>query len=73
MGDVFLYKEQKRHYLDYFLLLLNFWEYIPSEKQIEEIRNFIIKYYEDKQLLSIFDMALKSNKNYVKKLKKIYK
>ena len=45
IGAVFLHPNQEQHYLDYFLLLLNFWEYIPKDFQINELRIFIKKYY----------------------------
>ena len=70
MGVIFLYRNQKEHYLDYFLLLLSFWDYIPSEKQSNEIRTFIQKYYNSELYLSIFDIALKNNYKYVNKIKK---
>lgn len=70
IGVIFLYRNQKEHYLDYFLLLLSFWDYIPSEKQSNEIRTFIKKYYNNDLYLSIFDIALKNNYNYVNKIKK---
>ena len=68
MGAVYLYKNQKEYYLSYFLLLLNFWEYMPSDKQLEELRIFIKKYYDNDLYLSIFELAVKNNINYVKKL-----
>ena len=43
MGAVFLYKNQKYHYLDYFLLLNGFWEYMPTKKQIRDLTLFIKK------------------------------
>ena len=61
MAAVFLYPNQKKHYLDYFLLLLNFWEYIPKKDQLNDLRQFIIKYYKDKIYISIFDRAVKAN------------
>ena len=70
MGVIFLYRNQKEHYLDYFLLLLSFWDYIPSEKQSNEIRTFIKKYYNNELYLSIFNIALKNNNKYVNKIKK---
>jgi len=73
MGAIFLYEDQKKYYLDYFLLLLNFWEYIPSEKQIAELRTFIKKYYVNSLYSLIFEKAIKNNKNYVDKLKKYIK
>ena len=46
LGTMFLCENQRKCYLDYFLLLLNFLELMPTEKQIEELRIFIKKYYE---------------------------
>ena len=62
IGAVFLYPNQERHYLDYFLLLLNFWEYIPKESQINDLRLFIQKYYKDGKYINIFDSAVNLNK-----------
>ena len=62
IGAVFLYPNQERYYLDYFLILLNFWEYIPKDNQINDLRTFIEKYYKDKQYLNIFDLAVSENK-----------
>jgi len=62
IGAVFLYKNQEEHYLDYFLLLMNFWEYIPSDKQINDLRKFIKKYYKDDKYLNIFNTAVYENK-----------
>ena len=58
----FLYPNQNTHYLDYFLLLLNFWEYIPKDNQIRDLRAFIQKYYKDKIYIKIFDTAVRYNK-----------
>jgi predicted O-methyltransferase YrrM len=62
IGAVFLYPNQERYYIDYFLILLNFWEYIPKDNQINDLRTFIEKYYKDKQYLNIFDLAVSENK-----------
>ena len=62
MGVVFLYPNQEEHYLDYFLLLMNFWEYIPTDQQINDLRLFIQKYYKDNQYINIFDTAVRENK-----------
>ena len=70
MGAVFLYTNQEEHYLDYFLLLLNFWEYIPKENQLNDLRSFIQKYYRDKIYIDIFDTAVKENKKANKKVEK---
>ena len=62
IGAVFLYPNQEEHYLDYFLLLLNFWEYIPQEEQINDLRIFIKKYYKNENYINIFDLAVTKNK-----------
>lgn len=62
LGAAFLYPNQKSHYLDYFLLLLNFWEYIPKVNQIKDLRRFIKKYYKKKIYINIFDKAVNLNK-----------
>ena len=70
MGNIFLYPNQKDYYLNYFLLLLSFWDYFPTEKQMNEIRIFIKKYYKNDLYSLIFETALNNNKNYTNKLKK---
>ena len=70
IGAVFLHPNQEEHYIDYFLLLMNFWEYIPTDKQINDLRKFIQKYYKDKKYITIFDRAVRENKNANKKFKK---
>ena len=67
IGAVYLYRNQKDHYLDYFLLLLSYWEYLPNEKQINELRIFIKKYYKNELYLSIFNQAVDYNKFYINK------
>ena len=62
IGAVFLYPNQKAYYLNYFLLLMNFWEYIPKDEQINDLRNFIKKYYKEKKYIAIFDRAVRENK-----------
>ena len=62
IGAVFLYQNQEKFYLNYFLLLFNFWEYIPKDKQIYELRLFIKKYYNNIEYIKIFDLAVKENK-----------
>ena len=62
IGAVFLYPNQKAYYLNYFLLLMNFWEYIPKDEQINDLRNFIKKYYKKKKYIAIFDRAVRENK-----------
>lgn len=62
IGAIFLYNNQENHYLDYFLLLLNFWEFMPSDSQINDLREFIKKYYKKEIYLQIFDTAVKNNR-----------
>ena len=70
IGAVFLYPNQKEHYLDYFLLLLQFWEYIPKDNQINDLRNFIKDYYKDSIYINIFNVAVNANKKVNNKFKK---
>lgn len=69
MGAVFLYPHQENHYFDYFLLLLNFWEYMPNESQIKDLRIFIKKYYEKDISLNIFNRAVLENKESINRFK----
>lgn len=62
IGVVFLEKNQKKYYLNYFLLLVNLWNYMPTDRQLNEFREFIIKYYDDKILLKIYNNAVFFNK-----------
>ena len=62
MGAVFLYNNQENHYLDYFILLLTFWEYMPKDNEINDLRIFIKNYYKKELFLNIFDTALEKNK-----------
>ena len=45
IGAVFLYNNQENHYFDYFVLLLGFWEYMPKDNEINDLRLFIKNYY----------------------------
>lgn len=69
IGAVFLYNDQKQHYLDYFLLLNSFWEYMPSDTQIKELRVFIKKYYNNNFYLKLFDHSVQNNKIHINKFK----
>jgi predicted O-methyltransferase YrrM len=76
IGAVFLHSNKEKYYLNYFLLLLSQWEYMPPKNQIEELRAFIIKYYKNETLLFLFDKGVEENKIYINKFKKfksIYK
>jgi predicted O-methyltransferase YrrM len=62
---IFLYPNQEKHYLDYFLLLLSFWEYMPTENQINDLIEFIKIYYKKDIYLKIFKKAVELNKKLV--------
>ena len=69
IGAVKLYPNQEEHYKDYFLLLMSFWEEMPTRSQIKDLRKFIEKYYGKKIYLDIFDYAVEKNKEYIKNFK----
>ena len=73
MGAIFLYNNQEKHYLDYFFLLLSFWEYIPKDNEINELRIFIKKFYKKDIYLKIFDTAVIKNKISFKNQQNYYK
>ena len=62
---IFLYPNQEKHYIDYFLLLLSFWEYMPTENQINDLIEFIKIYYNKDIYLKIFKKAVKLNKEHL--------
>ena len=66
MGAIFLYNNQKKHYLDYFFLLFAFWEYIPKDNEINDLRIFIKNFYKKDIYLKIFDTAVIKNKISIK-------
>ena len=72
IGAVCLYPNQKKYYLNYFLLLLTPWEYIPVEKHIKELQIFIGKFYRNKIYLDLFNKAIQENTIYVNKFKILY-
>lgn len=65
IGAVFLFSNKEKYYLNYFLLLLTPWEYMPTKAQIEELRSFIIKYYKNDEFLLLFNRAVKENEIYI--------
>ena len=69
IGCVKLYPKQEEHYKDYFLLLMSFWEEMPNDNQINDLRNFIKKYYVKDIFLKIFDSAVAKNKIYINNFK----
>ena len=71
IGAVFLFPNQEKHYMDYFLLLLNFWEYMPKDKQIDELRIFIKNFYKDIKYIEAFNLAERYNKNWVNRTMKL--
>ena len=47
IGAIILYPNQEKYYLNYFLLLLSPWDYVPKLHYINEIREFIKNYYKN--------------------------
>ena len=45
IGAIFLSNNQEKHYLDYFFLLFAFWEYMPKDNEINDLRIFIKNFY----------------------------
>lgn len=72
IGAIFLYNNQEKHYLDYFFLLFAFWEYMPKDNEINDLRIFIKNYYKKDIYLKIFDTAMIKNKNFFQKSSKIF-
>ena len=65
---------QKRYFHDYFRLLGGQWQYFPKEEYIQEIYEYLRKYYDD-DCLNIFNETVNFNRIFVKKnpIKNIYK
>ena len=61
IGAIKLDKNQKNYYEQYFMALGNQWEGFPEEKDINILREYFKKYYNDK-LVEIFDNAVKKNR-----------
>ena len=68
VGSICLAEKQENYYLNYFLLLMNIWQYMPSIKHLIELREFIEKYYKKKIYLRIFDFSLNYNKRFFNNL-----
>lgn len=62
IGAVYLNSHQEKYYINYFLLLLNFWDYMPNDNQINDLRIFIKNYYKKDIYLNIFEKAVFYNK-----------
>lgn len=71
IGAVILEKNQQQYYINYFLLLLSFWEEMPSERDIIELKAFIQKYYKKEIYLNIFNQSVNLNRKYINKYKKV--
>ena len=67
-GLIILHPNQNKYYINYFLLLLCFWEYIPSDRHINDMKSFIQKYYNNNLYLQIFENAVIKNKRFSKRL-----
>lgn len=68
IGGIFLHPNQDKYYINYFLLLLCPWEYIPTDRQINDMKSFIKKYYKNNLYLQIFEYAVMMNKLSIKKI-----
>ena len=73
IGAIILSKNQENYYLNYFLLLMSPWNYMPSDEQIEQLQKFIKKYYKKRLYLNIFNSAVKENKLYIKRFEQFQK
>ena len=67
IGAVFLKSKQNKYYINYFILLLSPWQYIPNNKYIKELQAFIQKYYKKNIYLYLFNEAVEANKIYCQK------
>ena len=56
-----MHPNQNKYYINYFLLLLCSWEYMPTDRQINDIQKFIIKFYNNNLYLKIFNTAVIRN------------
>ena len=72
IGAIFLNSNKEQYYLNYFLLLLTPWEYMPTKTQIEELRSFISKYYKNDLFLLLFNRAVEENKIYINNFNSVY-
>ena len=73
IGAIILYNNQEKHYLDYFFLLLAFWDYMPKDNEINDLRVFIKNYYKKEIYLKIFDTAVIKNKIFLKNHHKYFR
>ena len=67
IGAVILYPNQEKYYLNYFLLLLSPWNYLPNDTFIDELIKFVKTYYKKEIYISLFNRSIEENKLYIKK------
>jgi len=72
IGAIFLYKNQSNHYLDYFLALMTVWDYMPNNTQLNDLINFVKKYYNNEYLAQLFNESIRFNKAFFKKFNKTF-
>ena len=65
IGTKQLYINQKIYFHDYFRVLGGQWQYLPKEEYINEMKEFIKKYY-DNDCLNIFNETVNFNRKFVK-------
>ena len=47
IGVVCLASNQNNYYLNYLLLIMTLWQYMPTKEQLSGLRDFINKYYKE--------------------------
>ena len=67
VGGIFLHPNQDKYYINYFLLLLCNWEYIPIDRHIKDMKSFIQKYYNNSIYVQIFEDAVTMNQISIKR------
>ena len=72
IGAIILESNQEKYYLNYFLLLLSPWDYLPNNTYIDELRIFIRSYYKKDIYSYIFNKSYEENKIYVEKHVKFF-
>jgi hypothetical protein len=61
IGALKLHKNQKQYLLQYFLALGTQWQYWPTYRQLNVLKKYFKKYYEEKYI-KIFEDAIEKNK-----------
>jgi hypothetical protein len=67
IGAIKLAPDQNNYYYQYFLALGTQWEYMPKEKELKLMRDFIVKYYGE-IYAEIYDDAVVKNKIYLNQI-----